>query len=609
MKILKYALIFLLFINLNQLYGQLDLKRDDFVGHANRNWWGWHEDGEATPMPAVSNAYVFFSLVNPTIEEEPFCDAALWDGYPYVGGPYGDCKITLRARALNPHKYGSRGWGLWYTEPYPYVTQQAWYMQMLDDPDSTGIDSWRAETAYGKYSAMYHYVELDEPPFNIDNMDWHVYKIDRQAGYIHFVIDNDTVLTVTEDLPDQDMAFHAWVDNLVYEHVEPDTIKIHKKAWIGKNETVLDYVQIHTAGTIGKSENADHIKLLRQMPNEIYSEPQSGLWKEYSFNATAGNFIMLATARVEQYIHADSVISDDDDIRFIINGTDFLWNSPNSFNGDQQGTADKTLLLSQTANTGTQSIQVFGETSPLLYDVTVLGAEDGGVVFDQEYYEEKNPLSDSLWKDIAFTTKGGWVAVYLSGSADEDSDPTNHGYQYVDFDDNADDDLRIELDQTDYGYKTEQSLYGNRLFGEPKSILVMENLSAGQHHLRVYTKNSPSLYRIVIYGENDESISTLNTNRILTQSFKLGSAYPNPFNNQTRIRIQLRKSVLLSAVIYNIQGEIIKTLHEGYMKKGEQTLSWNGRNGQGKEMSSGLYFLRVRTEEGNLFSRKLILVK
>lgn len=75
--------------NSNQLLiAQLDLKRDDFVGDTNRNWWRWYNDGPSTPMPAVSEGYVLFSLIDPLEDFLPFCDAAFWDGYPGTGGPY-----------------------------------------------------------------------------------------------------------------------------------------------------------------------------------------------------------------------------------------------------------------------------------------------------------------------------------------------------------------------------------------------------------------------------------------------------------------------------------------------------------------------------------------
>ena len=119
-----------------------------------------------------------------------------------------------------------------------------------------------------------------------------------------------------------------------------------------------------------------------------------------------------------------------------------------------------------------------------------------------------NQLNDELWKEINFLTWGGEVAIYVSGTADEDPTPSpsaHYGYQYSDYNDSEDDDLRIMLDDTDYLYQTDQALYGNRLFGEPKSILIIENLLQGAHTLRIYGQSTPTLYSVVIYGQNDDS--------------------------------------------------------------------------------------------------------
>ncbi len=596
----------------SSLFAQLDLKRDDFVGTKNRNWWSWFNDGPNTPMPAVSDGYVLFSLVDPDTSYDPFCDAALWDGYPEYGGPYQNCVITLRARALNPHKFGSRGWGLWYTEPYPYLQQQAWFMRELDSTGQgyTGIDWWRAETANGRTEATHHYVDLDTLPYQVDMQEWHVYKIDRQTDYIRFMIDGDTVLTVTEDLPPEDLAFHIWVDNLVYEHEDPDIINIYKREWKGKNEIVLDYVQILTQGALDKSESAAHVKLLRQVPREIYTEPGAGLWKDYSFDAPQCGLVILATGRVEQYIRDDSiVISDDDDIRFVVNGVDYGWNSAQSFDADAAGTRSMTLMLQQDVAAGSQTVQLYGETSPMLYDVTVLGAPQGGIVFDQEYYETKSPDTDSLWKEINFNTNGGWVAVYVSGSADEDSTPTNYGYQYSNFDDNRDDDLRIELDNHDYGYKTEQSFYGNRLFGEPKSVLIQDSLTKGSHTLRLYAHGSPDLYRVVIYGENDEVNSAIDAQDRLPGQYKLEQNYPNPFNGTTQIRFFVPERAFVDLAVFDLSGRKVASIAHGWYTKGAYRLNWDARDDSGRVLSSGIYFYTLKTNTGQTFSRKLLLLK
>ncbi len=501
-----FITILALFIFQNILFAQLDVKRDDFVGGTNRNWWDWYDDGPNTPIPAVSDGYVLFSLIDPDTSVDPFCDAALWDGYPAYGGPYKYCEITLRARALNPHKLGSRGWGLWYTEPYPYLQNQAWFMRVLDSSGTgyTGLDWWRAETANGRTEAVHNYTDIDVEPHLIEDQKWHTYKIIRDTNFIAMVVDLDTVLYVTENLPKQDMAFHIWVDNLVYEHVDPDTIKIHKRGWSGKNEIVLDYVQIVTpSGELDKSGLPSGLVLLRQVPNEIYSDTTVSPWKNWSFSAPTGDIVTLVTARVEQYLDtAGQPISFDDDIRLVVDGTDYGWDTSTSFNADESGTTAKTMLFEQSATSGSKTLQVYGSTSPLLYDVTVLGSENGGVVFDTEYNETKMAGTDSLWKEISFNVNSGEVAIYVSGEADEDPYPSNYGYQYSNFDNDQDDDLRIELDGHSFGYQNDTSLWGNRQFGEPRSILITKQMAQGSHTLKLFAHGTPKLYRALIYSED-----------------------------------------------------------------------------------------------------------
>ncbi|HID37921.1 MAG TPA: T9SS type A sorting domain-containing protein [Calditrichaeota bacterium] len=493
------------------VYSQIPIKRDDFVNTSRRNWWRWHDDGPNTPLPSVLHGFVLVSLVDPIINPDPpyYCDAAFWDGYPAEGGIWSYCTITMRVKALNPHKFGSRGWGLWYTESPPNLQRQIWYMRNKDSTGTgyTGLDWWRAETSNSRYEATHHYVNLDTIPDPIDDEQWHIYKIVRDTTHIEFLIDGRQVLYVTEDLPSEELAFHLWIDNLVYEHVDPDIINYYQRAWIGRNEVVVDYVQIVTPdSTLDQSESPSGIKLLRAVPNVIYTDTIAGLWKNYFFNSPGGGLVVLATARVEQYHDSDGVaISGDDDIRLIIDGTDYGWNTSSSFNGDAAGTVSKTLVFEQSMTLGTKTVEVYGETSPLLYDVTVLGSSGGGVVYKNDFNETKTAGSAELWKEISFQTWGGDVAIYVSGTADEDPNPTNYGYRYSEFDDNNDDDLKIVIDGTDYGYQNANAFWGNRLFGEPKSVLIIQNLSQGSHTLRLFGQGTPTLYSVVIYGANDDS--------------------------------------------------------------------------------------------------------
>ncbi|GAB4366560.1 MAG: hypothetical protein Kow0042_06500 [Calditrichia bacterium] len=381
-------------------------------------------------------------------------------------------------------------------------------MQMLDDSNETGLDWWRAETSNGRTEATHHYVELDEPPYNIDIQQWHTYEIIRDPNFLELLIDGNQVLYVTEDLPVEDLGFHIWVDNLVYEHVPPDIINVHKRGWIGKNEIVLDYVQIRSVGQFGSSETPAGIKLLREIPNEMGTGGSQFLWKTYNFNSPGGRNVLLLTGRVEQYLDASlQPISDDDDICIIFDGQDYGWDTQNSLNGDDAGTLSKTSLIEKDLTSGSKTVEVYGDITPLLYDVTVLGSSGGGIIFNQEYNETAPGGTDYLWKEINFLSHAGEIAIYVSGSADEDPTPSpsnRYGYQYSHFSDSECDHLKIVLDGNDYGYMTNYALWGNRQFGEPRSILITANLTQGAHNLKIYAQGTPDLYRIVIYGENDD---------------------------------------------------------------------------------------------------------
>jgi hypothetical protein len=384
-------------------------------------------------------------------------------------------------------------------------------MESKDDPDSTQETWWRAETAYGINAATHHFVDL----MGSVNMEmWHTYKIIRAGGFIRFLVDNQQVHYVTDDLPDRGLAVHIWVDNLIYQFVPPSSIVIHHREWTGNNSFLLDYVQVLPAGNnLESSETPSGIKRLRNVVNGIYEGSSKSLWKQYNFDSpspSGGFFVFLFTGRVEQYLSGGGTsLSDDDDIRLIIDGQDYGWETSTSFNGDAQGTVSKTLALTKNVPAGSnKQLQIYGDISPLLYDVTALGSENGGIIFNQEYNETKSASGNSLWKEINFPTWGGEVAIYVSATADEDPSPEpfwRYGGIYDDFNDDEDDDLRIELvGVQDYGYKNANSFYGNRQFGEPKSVLVINNLSTGWYTLRLYGQGTPTLHRVLIYGEFDD---------------------------------------------------------------------------------------------------------
>lgn len=68
------------------------------------------------------------------------------------------------------------------------------------------------------------------------------------------------------------------------------------------------------------------------------------------------------------------------------------------------------------------------------------------------------------------------------------------------------------------------------------------------------------------------------------------SAFPNPFNGGTEIRFELKWACDVLLCIYNARGRRVRILAEGSLDPGEHTRMWDGKDDDGRIVSSGLYF-------------------
>ncbi len=90
--------------------------------------------------------------------------------------------------------------------------------------------------------------------------------------------------------------------------------------------------------------------------------------------------------------------------------------------------------------------------------------------------------------------------------------------------------------------------------------------------------------------------------------FALHANHPNPFNPKTDIRFTLHRDGVGSLRIYNVQGELVRTLAEGPMAAGEHVVSWEGSTQSGSRAPSGVYFYKLELS-GRSETRKMVLLK
>ena len=99
-----------------------------------------------------------------------------------------------------------------------------------------------------------------------------------------------------------------------------------------------------------------------------------------------------------------------------------------------------------------------------------------------------------------------------------------------------------------------------------------------------------------------------NCDDVLPLTFALYQNYPNPFNPQTTIKYFLPKSSEVSLTIYNSLGQEIKTIVNKEQNAGEYSVVWNSKDNNGKGVSSGVYFYRMRSD-GFTSVKRMLLIK
>ena len=84
--------------------------------------------------------------------------------------------------------------------------------------------------------------------------------------------------------------------------------------------------------------------------------------------------------------------------------------------------------------------------------------------------------------------------------------------------------------------------------------------------------------------------------------------YPNPFNPTTIIGVYLPTNEKAKLVVYNILGQKVITLHDGFLEAGAHEISWSGINQSGQQVSSGIYFYSLELTNKRLI-KKMLLAK
>jgi hypothetical protein len=83
---------------------------------------------------------------------------------------------------------------------------------------------------------------------------------------------------------------------------------------------------------------------------------------------------------------------------------------------------------------------------------------------------------------------------------------------------------------------------------------------------------------------------------------------PNPFNPNTRIAFDIGRHGPASLAIYDSGGRLVDVLVDGVLERGEYRVRWDGTDGTGRPVASGVYFYVLETDEAQL-TRRMTLIR
>ena len=309
------------------------------------------------------------------------------------------------------------------------------------------------------------------------------------------------------------------------------------------------------------------------------------------------------------------------------------------------GRADYNAALRKITNSGeTLWTSVINLDSSIAYSVTQ--SNDGGYLITGTNYGDNDVLiikadanGDSLWtrtfEGFGYNDRGNTIinsnnGLILAGGYIRISN-TPHGF-LVAYDDNGEmvwskifefsflNSISSMIQSNDGNY----ILQGRRLI----KIDEMQNVLWDNHHdgfdIGAGDRNIQELSdnNLLYAGTNNSSILLIKTNSYGVvniengtleniQSFYIAN-FPNPFNPSTTIRFTsepFAPNELITLEIYNIKGQIVKTLANEQLERGNHSVVWHGKDKYGKSVSSGVYFYKLKVNGKNEAVKKCLLLK
>jgi hypothetical protein len=154
--------------------------------------------------------------------------------------------------------------------------------------------------------------------------------------------------------------------------------------------------------------------------------------------------------------------------------------------------------------------------------------------------------------------------------------------------------------------------YGSDDFMQPGKVDLVEIPITAYANLEADDKTKIRLTEALLSTTTAGSISVSGIDAPLPSSFTLMQNYPNPFNPSTTIKFELGVTGTLQQQvnldIYNILGQHVTALIDGYYPSGEHEVVWDATNNSGHRVATGIYLYRLKVGD-EYKTKKMLFLK
>ena len=248
---------------------------------------------------------------------------------------------------------------------------------------------------------------------------------------------------------------------------------------------------------------------------------------------------------------------------------------------------------------------------------------------------EVSPAGDLIWKASHTITGAVWYRAYKIPSIH----PTAYSVMFNRYNSMTEDGEifnRIILD--DINESLSFTIYNQSGYDQPYEFILSDNsgwfsaikdtvfLNSGSDSIFTYYPNiqgdslsSLQLNVKPIYHDWHSTNLTYDIIRIngilgvsdknlIPKDFLFHQNYPNPFNPSTTLRYELPQDVMVSIIIYDMMGRVVRNLVSSQQNAGYKSIQWDATNNQGQPISAGLYLYKIQAGDFSQ-TKKMVLLK